>query len=350
MIDPPPFPGCVAFDGAVIADGPPTGVTSAFLATLRAYAGRARRVLLLVPSRALGAARASVGSALADLLVPSDDLTLLGRAVRLPRALRRLGVDVWHSPVAALPPRAHCPMVATVHDVPWLVPALRTEVGSRLRHRVALRIAASAAAALVTPSQRSADDIVRALGRAPRAPVHVVPHGLPLPSSPAPLADLRGPLVAFGDARPRKNLARLRAAHAQATGVCADLPPLRIVGPGLDWVDDDAKVALLRTATALVAPSLHEGFGLPVLEAFGHGVPVACSRTGALAELAGDAACTFDPESVDDLAGAIVRVATDIGLRERLRHRGRVRAAALTPDRTATAWLRLHHSLTEVRR
>src|SRR5207248_1478250 len=73
----------------------------------------------------------------------------------------------------------------------------------------------------------------------------------------------------------------------------------------LAWVPHEELEGLYRSATIFVFPSLYEGFGLPVLEAMTRGVPVACSNRGALAEVANEAALTFDPERPQDIAAAI---------------------------------------------
>ena len=87
---------------------------------------------------------------------------------------------------------------------------------------------------------------------------------------------------------------------------------------------------LYRGATAVVFPSLFEGFGLPPLEAMACGVPVAASSRGALAEVCGDAALLFDPEDRDAIADAIGRVTREEPLRARLRAAGPGRAAGFT--------------------
>jgi glycosyltransferase involved in cell wall biosynthesis len=84
------------------------------------------------------------------------------------------------------------------------------------------------------------------------------------------------------------------------------------------YISDLEKAVLLRAARVYVLPSLYEGFGFPVLEANAAGVPIACSNTSSLPEVAGDAALMFDPTKVDDIAGAIEQLMTDDGLRERL--------------------------------
>lgn len=76
--------------------------------------------------------------------------------------------------------------------------------------------------------------------------------------------------------------------------------------------------ALYGGASALIFPSLFEGFGMPVAEAMIAGCPVACSNTTSLPEIAGDAAITFDPTSVSEIAHALQRVINDATLREAL--------------------------------
>jgi len=89
---------------------------------------------------------------------------------------------------------------------------------------------------------------------------------------------------------------------------------------------------LYRTASALVFPSLYEGFGQPPLEAMASGTPVAVSTAGSLPEVCGDAAIYFDPTSVDEIAEAILAVLERPG---HLAERGLARAAGFTWDATA---------------
>jgi glycosyltransferase involved in cell wall biosynthesis len=103
----------------------------------------------------------------------------------------------------------------------------------------------------------------------------------------------------------------------------------------LDWVSDAELEGLYAAADAFVFPSLYEGFGLPVLEAMTRGVPVASSDRSSLPEVAGDAALLFDPERVDEIAGAIRRLLADGSLADRLRTAGREQAARFTWAQTA---------------
>ncbi len=90
-------------------------------------------------------------------------------------------------------------------------------------------------------------------------------------------------------------------------------------------VPDPAFVQLWRDAGALVFPSLHEGFGIPLIEAFHHGVPVLAARVSALPEVGGDACHWFDPANPRALATALTTVASDASLRRRLTAAGHER-------------------------
>ncbi len=118
---------------------------------------------------------------------------------------------------------------------------------------------------------------------------------------------------------PHKNHARLFEAFALLR---RDQPELRLVLTGYEGetpegvesrgrVSQDELARLYRTASALVFPSLYEGFGQPPLEAMASGCPVACSATTSLPEVVGDAARTFDPTSPEEIAAAVEEVLRD---------------------------------------
>ncbi|MHC4813036.1 MAG: glycosyltransferase family 4 protein [Planctomycetota bacterium] len=335
--------GRVVFDGSVLAAGPVTGVARSFLTTLAAYGQLDRQPgdldpVLLVPA----------GVKMPDMAgvrLESGPVGAFRKQLRLPGLLRELDADVFHSPVAALPLRARCPMVATIHDLPWYASEPLHEPGCGWRHRLAVRVAARRAAAIVVPSRATALDVLRECPDKRQAGVCIIPHGVAPPSEPAPPAHLDGPFLVLGDDRPRKNLARVKQAHAQARTIEPSLPDLEIHGPVHGYVTEAEKAKLLRSCRALLHLSLFEGFGLPVLEAFGHGLPVLCSNRASLPEVAGDAALAVDPTDIEAMANAIVRIHRDEELRTRLRARGLERARVLTPVSSAAGWRHLHREL-----
>ena len=160
-------------------------------------------------------------------------------------------------------------------------------------------------------------------------------------------------LLYIGTLQPRKNLVRLIQAHAasnvphqlllagkqgwlaqpildtipnlQPPLPCPPAPPLPrspnpILLPG--FVADSDKAALISGATALLYPSLYEGFGFPVLEAQACGTAVLCANSSSLPELAGEAALMVDPLDTEALAVAIQRLAGDEPLRRQLIEKG----------------------------
>lgn len=114
-----------------------------------------------------------------------------------------------------------------------------------------------------------------------------------------------------------------------------DLPPEvrdNIILTG--FVSETDKYALLNNARAFVFPSLYEGIGLPIIEAFSSNLPVVTSRRGALPEAGGDAALYIDdPYDVDEVADAIVRVASDEKLRKELRSHIHKQVAKFTQEK-----------------
>jgi glycosyltransferase involved in cell wall biosynthesis len=230
--------------------------------------------------------------------------------------------DVLHHP---LPAHAltRVPQVVTVHDLAFL--RLPDCFDARFRRYAAIahRRAARAAGAVVVPSEATAADV---RSRWALDPV-VAPHG----PGQAPAMN-RGEARHFlyvGDNEPRKNLARLRAAHALYAERDGDgALPLVVAGSAGERVHDLAD--LHRHAAALVIPSLHEGFGLPALEAMHAGTPVLAARTAGLAEVCADAVRYCDPRDVESIAAGLLELAQTPPLREELRRRGVARAAAFS--------------------
>lgn len=327
----------VVFDGAGLGDGPVTGVGRAFLNALAAYVPIATGpVVLLLPPGARDPGLPDVG------VVPAPR-GALRRQLALPRLLRRLRADLLHSSVAAVPLRAPCPTIATVHDLPWLC----AESGERTRRwpRFATRTSLRAATAVVAPSQFTLK-AARQLLHGSAVRLQHIPHGVELPTAAAAPPDQRhGPLLVLGDDRPRKNRARVRAAHALARADDATLPPLRFVGPPEDYVDEAEKLRLLRQCRALVQCSLFEGFGMPLLEGLAHGAPVLCADIPPFREIAGEAALFVDPRDVAAIAAGLARIHADAGMRQHCVAAGIRRAASMPASAVAAQWLQLHREL-----
>jgi glycosyltransferase involved in cell wall biosynthesis len=103
--------------------------------------------------------------------------------------------------------------------------------------------------------------------------------------------------------------------------------------------------ALYQLAQFVIHPSLFEGGGLPILEAFREGTPVACANATSLPEYAGDAALLFDPVSPESIADAIKRMTLEAGLRASLRERGATRVRTFSWEQTAQKYRALYRHI-----
>lgn len=225
------------------------------------------------------------------------------------------------------------PAVATLHDasnfaLPGYAPQTQTIFRTAARH----------CARLITDSVFSQSELARYLAIPPE---RLTPIALGVDPDPAvpPLPDsLRAlqPYVLFvGQSERRKGVDTLLDAFARAQ---ERVPELRLIlagsrgdaihgalAPGvseLGFVDDAMLGALYAHAAVFAFPSRYEGFGLPVLEAMSHRTPVIAARSGALPEVAGDAAVFVAPDDRGALADAIVRIVTDDGYAAALREAG----------------------------
>lgn len=274
--------------------------------------------------------------------------------VRQPRL--RLDVAVVHATSLAVPPPGDLPMVATVHDVAFLeCPDYHTRRGHRF-HRRGFALACRDAAVLVVPSAFVADEV--AGEGIERARIVVASHGVDEPpdvgvgeiDDALSRLGVREPfLLHVGTAEERKGTDTLLSAFSLARARHPDLE-LVLVSPGgwgrlepvpgsrsLGGVDDADLDALYRRASALVYPSRHEGFGMPVLEAMVRGCAVIASTTTAIPEVAGEAALLVDPEDPAGLADAIGRVVADVDVRHGLADAGRRRAEEFSWQASAEA-------------
>ncbi|WLI88270.1 glycosyltransferase [Massilia sp. R2A-15] len=155
---------------------------------------------------------------------------------------------------------------------------------------------------------------------------------------PAALRQSHQLLIASGiDAARQRDL----RAHAARSGLAAG--DLILTG----HVGDATLIDLYRTAALFVFPSLHEGFGLPALEAMACGAPVIGADNSSIPEVIGCAEALFDASSPAAIAASIARVLQDPDLRERLRAHGRVQSRRFSWDATAQRSLRAleaHHA------
>lgn len=269
------------------------------------------------------------------------------------------GPDVAWSTSFEAPAIARCRLVYTVHDVAfWRHPNFATDA-TRLACQRGILDALGRAAAFVFNSEATRQDFLAALPGCSAA--NKTPHVVAWPGSRfaheepgARSAD--APWLCVGSVEPRKNHATLLEAYHRYRRSTDHPRPLWVVG-GRGWASDeihgmlaarthegvsylgyaadDALLDLYRRAFAVVQPSWHEGFGLPVVEAMGFGCPLVCSDIPSHREIAGDAAAFAAPADAAGFAAAMAALDADRAAWERAMAASRARASLFSWDTMA---------------
>ena len=300
---------------------------------------------------------------------------LVWSQIGLPRLARRIGAALIHATTFPSPWCAPCPTVLTINDVAFHHHPETVTASRLMAYRWTLPLSLDRAAAILVISANTA----RELGAyRPRIAERIVetplgtPHWVCEREAP-PLRPPSAPVLFVGTLEPRKNIAGLlEGFHRFRRGMerepeVAEPPRLVVVGGGgwrnsreigrmeamarrgqlerVGYCDREELWRLMISARVLLFPSLHEGFGFPILEAMAAELPVVTSDRGAMREVAGSAALLVDPEDPDDIARALCRVYRDDALARSLCESGRRRCREFdwrtTAERTIEAYRRL---------
>jgi glycosyltransferase involved in cell wall biosynthesis len=275
--------------------------------------------------------------------------------------LRETKPDLYFSPFHFMPFSPGCPCVVMVHDVWPLRFRYALSAWKRVLYRLSLGQTAHARL-IVTPSRFSRDEMVELLGF-DASRIRVVRQGAPAPRQqvaarrPEALPD-RPFALTVGLNYPYKNLGVLVDAWAKL----GEASPLEWVAAGrsldryptvsgmarergasriteLGQVTENELEWLYQNATLLLFPTIYEGFGFPLVEAFQRGLPVIASNIPSLRELDAGATRFVSAQDPAEWAAAVVELANDAAARERMSERGRIRAGELTYDLTARTML-----------
>lgn len=365
----------VALDVSAVPERP-VGAGHYILQLARQLAVRAD-VDLVLCSRADDRDRWSPLVAPGDLLASAPGprpLRLAWEQLRLGSLLASSGADVHHGPHYTMPRRSPVPSVVTVHDLSFFDAPEWHERSKVVLFRRAIERAARDAAVVVCPSRVTADGL-ETWCRV-EAEVVVAPHGVDAerfcPDEPSRGADAallaevdhrltsdRPLLVFVGTLEPRKDVPTLVRAFSAVAGRHPDA--LLVLAGGRGWgadavdaavtasglgprvvrtgyVDDTVIPALLRSATAVVYPSLYEGFGLPALEALACGTPLVTTSGTAMEEVAGTSALlvpTGDAAALADVLDDVVGGRQDDRVVSERRSEGFAIAAAHTWEASA---------------
>jgi glycosyltransferase involved in cell wall biosynthesis len=286
----------------------------------------------------------------------------LYQQIGLPITLWREGFNLLFC-ASLLGPWIYPKKIITIHDAaPFVLKAENSTIG-KIFWRVNLFFARLATLKIVTVSKFSYDELIKHLGLKAKN-LEVIYNGSPNYAKDVANENQYGKyILAVGNARPRKNLVKLIEAFEILSPEYSELK-LVIVGKQ-DWrmeeimasvknldnkiiftgfVSETEKQSLIKNASALIFPSLYEGFGLPIVEANVLGAPVICSDIPSFREVAGESALFFNPFDAQDVAAKIKELINNPELAATLQTSGQLNAQRFSWTASALKLSELIHS------
>ncbi len=275
-------------------------------------------------------------------------------------------VDVFHCSDWTQPPSKKAKLVTTIHDLSFLrwPKTAHSKVLKAQKRR--LKWVEKEADAVIAISEATKKEIVELTDIAERK-IGVIYEGLPTDVEEFQFSSSQFSIIkekynikdkyilAIGSQAPRKNIERLLNAF-QLLATSGQLPTTNLVIAGrykakrelpeeviaTGFLDRENLLGLMQNAAAFVYPSLYEGFGLPILEAFGLKTPVVTSNCSSMAEIADDAAVLVDPKSIESIAEGVKEVVTNQNLKEELVAKGLKRLEDFSWQKTAQQTLEVY--------
>lgn len=269
--------------------------------------------------------------------------------------------DVFHALNQRVDKRPAKRVVSTFHDL-FVMTGNYSSPDFQARFTGQARRAAQNSDLIIAVSQFTADQVSDLLA-VEHSRIRVIPHGVILPP-PGPERPREQIILFVGALQIRKNIERLVQAFESTPEdwrlILAGAPtgyggeaildrieksPHRARMQITGYVPSAELQILYSRASIFAFPSLDEGFGIPVLEAMAHGLPVVASDRPALAEIAGRAALLIKPERTEDLEHALKRLIEDPALRSDYARRGRERAKLYSWQRAIAATYAVYREL-----
>jgi glycosyltransferase involved in cell wall biosynthesis len=305
---------------------------------------------------------------------------LVEEQIDLIRAIYRDKLDLFHATFDyGIPLMAPCKRVLTVHDAYFEPNGFFRSNWTRRYYQFMTRFGIRKAEAVITvshfvkekiltfnPGMRRSEEKIQVVYNGVGEEFNTaVPHSFPLLEK----YGIERYLLYLGALAEHKNIFGLLEGYGQLVRQYPDAPPLVVGGKAnpnladpkqfverhgiekkvlfLGHVPNRMLPALYRGAALFLFPSLHEGFGIPVLEAMACGTPVVTSNLAAMPEVAGEAALLVNPSRPDEIQSAIARVLFEDALRKELSERGIIRAKAFSWKKMGTEVLDIYKKVYE---
>lgn len=284
------------------------------------------------------------------------------------RDIKKENVDLFFAPSSYIIPTllpAHIQTILTVHDlVAFLFPNTHNKKATFIE-KLLLKRAVKKATKILTVSHNTKNDLLAKFDL-PEDKIHVVPCSASDNFEPLEKSTLKNfqqqtnlPkdfFLAVGTLEPRKNYVTLLRAFANFLDKFPNYHLVIVGGQGWDYeavyeeirknyltkkvhmlgyISGGSLVKLYNLASALVFPSLYEGFGIPPLEAMKSGCPVIASNNSSIPEVVGDSALLVNPHSHLEIAGALIHFASEHNLAESLRQKGLIQAQKFSWENSA---------------